>query len=149
MWAEGVPDNEITIEHEWVAGPVVVQEGLFSGTHTGTLMTPDGQAIPPPGRSIKAAYADVFEVEGDRITAERLYFDQVELLTQGGRMGAAARAAPQRRPHRRGGRGRAAGVRDSSRIGWSTTNTSSAAGRSPARPTDPPASPYPAVACAR
>jgi predicted ester cyclase len=86
MWAEGVPDNEITIEHEWVAGSVVVQEGIFSGTHTGTLMTPDGQAIPATGRSIKAAYADVFEIEGDRITAERLYFDQVELLTQLGLM---------------------------------------------------------------
>jgi predicted ester cyclase len=86
MWADGVPDNEITIEHEWVAGPVVIQEGIFSGTHTGTLMTPDGQAIPATGRSLRAAYVDVFETDGDRITAERLYFDQVELLTQLGLM---------------------------------------------------------------
>jgi ketosteroid isomerase-like protein len=37
-------------------------------------------------RVISAPYVDVFEVEGDRITSERLYFDQVELLTQLGLM---------------------------------------------------------------
>lgn len=86
VWAEGVPDNEITITHEHVCGSVVVQEGVFSGTHTGDLMTPNGQVIPATGRSLSASYADVFEVEGDHITAERLYFDQIELLTQLGLM---------------------------------------------------------------
>lgn len=86
IWAEGAPDNELTITHEYVCGSVVVQEGVFSGTHTGGLMAPNGQVIPATGRSLSAPYADVFEVEGDRITSERLYFDQVELLTQLGLM---------------------------------------------------------------
>ena len=86
IWAEGVPDNEITITHEYVCGSVVVQEGVFSGAHTGGLMAPSGEVIPATGRSFRASYTDVFEVEGDRITSERLYFDQVELLTQLGLM---------------------------------------------------------------
>jgi ketosteroid isomerase-like protein len=86
IWAEGVPDNEITITHEYACGSVVVQEGVFSGTHTGGLMAPSGEVIPATGRSLSAPYADVFEVDGDRITSERLYFDQMELLTQLGLM---------------------------------------------------------------
>jgi ketosteroid isomerase-like protein len=86
IWAEATPDSEITITHEHVCGSVVVQEGVFSGTHTGDLMAPNGQVIPATGRSLSAPYADIFEVEGDRITSERLYFDQVELLTQLGLM---------------------------------------------------------------
>jgi ketosteroid isomerase-like protein len=93
IWADGVPDNEITIVHEYVCGSVVVQEGVFSGTHTGSLMVPSGELIPATGRSLRAPYADMFEIEGDRVTSERLYFDQVELLTQLGLTPAAAGAA--------------------------------------------------------
>jgi hypothetical protein len=82
VWAEAFPDNEIRIEHEYVDGSVVVQEGTFSGTHTGNLTTPDGQVIPPTGRSVKATYADVFVVEGDLVVSDTLYFDRLELLTQ-------------------------------------------------------------------
>jgi predicted ester cyclase len=86
IWVEGVPDNEITITHEYVCGSVVVQEGVFSGTHTGGLMAPSGEVIPATGRSLSAPFAEVLEVEGDRITSDRLYFDQVELLIQLGLM---------------------------------------------------------------
>ena len=86
MWTEGVPDNDITVTNEWVDGSTVIQEGVFSGTHTGTLVTPDGQSIPATGRSLRATYCDVFEVRDDRVVAERLYFDQVEMLTQLGLM---------------------------------------------------------------
>ena len=86
IWAEGVPDNEITITHEYVCGSVVVLEAVFSGTHTGGLMAPNSQVIPATGRSLSAPFAEVLEVEGDRITSDRLYFDQVELLIQLGLM---------------------------------------------------------------
>ena len=93
MWNEAVPDNEIAITNEYVSGSVVVQEGVFSGTHTGGLMTPTGEVIPATGRSVSAPYVDIFETDGDRITSERLYFDQVELLTQLGLMPDPAAAA--------------------------------------------------------
>ena len=92
MWNQAFPDNEISIAREHECGSVLVQEGTFSGTHTGNLTTPDGQTIPPTGRTVKAPYVDVFEIENDHVAAERLYFDQVELLTQLGLMPAPAAA---------------------------------------------------------
>jgi len=81
-WVDAFPDNELTIEREYVVGNVLVQEGTFAGTHTGNLVTPDGQVIQPTGRSVRAAYADVFAVDGGLVTSEHLYFDRLELLTQ-------------------------------------------------------------------
>ena len=81
-WCAAFPDNEITIVNEYVAGSIVTQEGIFSGTHAGDLHTADGQTIPPTGRHVKARYVDVFEVADDAITSDRLYFDRLELLTQ-------------------------------------------------------------------
>jgi predicted ester cyclase len=82
LWYEAFPDNEVAIETEVIAGSVVMQEGTFSGTHTGNLQLPDGQVIPPTGRAVKAPYAEAFVVEGDQITSDHLYFDRMELLTQ-------------------------------------------------------------------
>jgi steroid delta-isomerase-like uncharacterized protein len=81
-WTAAFPDNdvEILIRHE--CGSIVVEEGIFSGTHTGDLVTPDGQVIPATGKSVRAPYVDVFEVEGDIVKRERLFFDRLELLTQ-------------------------------------------------------------------
>jgi len=91
-WCEAVPDNDIEVVREHACGSVLVQEGTFMGTHTGNLTAPDGQVIPPTGHTIKAPYIEVYEVEDDHVVADRLYFDQVELLTQLGLMPAAAAA---------------------------------------------------------
>ena len=39
-----------------------------------------GEVVPATGRSLSDFYADVFEIDGDRIVSERLYYDHVELL---------------------------------------------------------------------
>jgi steroid delta-isomerase-like uncharacterized protein len=93
VWNEAAPDNEVTIDRRHSCGPVVVEQGLFSGTHTGNLNTPDGQTIPATGRSLSVPYVEVFDIEDDQVASTRLYFDQVELLTQLGLMPAAEAAA--------------------------------------------------------
>ena len=93
VWNEAFPDNDISITHRHICDSVVVEEGTFHGTHTGNLLTPDGQTIPATGRSVSAPYVDVFEIEDDRVKSERLYFDRVELLTQLGLMPEPAQAA--------------------------------------------------------
>jgi uncharacterized protein (TIGR02246 family) len=93
VWVEAMPDNEIDVRHEHLAEPTVVQEAVFRGTHTGNLISPDGQVISPTGRSTENGYAAVAVTEGDRIAAYRLYFDQVAILTQLGLMPAPAPAA--------------------------------------------------------
>jgi steroid delta-isomerase-like uncharacterized protein len=86
VWNDACPDNELEIEHEYATDTVVVQEGIFRGTHTGPLVSPDGETIPATGRRLEAGYADVIEVKDGLIVAERLYYDQVELLIQLGLM---------------------------------------------------------------
>jgi steroid delta-isomerase-like uncharacterized protein len=85
-WMEAVPDNEVTIQTEYWTDSAVFQEAVFSGTHTGNLVSPDGQVIPPTGRRVSAPFADIFVVERDRIQSDHIYFDQVEFLTQLGLM---------------------------------------------------------------
>ncbi len=93
VWNDAVPDNDINIERRHACGSVVVEQGVFSGTHTGDLAAPNGQVVPATGLSVSVPYVEVFDIEGGQVAATRLYFDQVELLTQLGLMPDAA-AAP-------------------------------------------------------
>lgn len=93
LWNTAFPDNEIAVDHEYVAGSTIIQEATFSGTHTGNLMTPDGQMIPPTGRRGTGHYCGIWTIEGGLITRYALFFDQVELLAQLGLMSPMAAGA--------------------------------------------------------
>jgi len=80
-WLDAFPDARVTIEMRHVAASSVIEEGIFTGTHKGVLHTPNGD-IEPTGRSVRGEYVAVYTVEGDRLTAERLIFDRLELLEQ-------------------------------------------------------------------
>lgn len=62
-------ENTITLEVTW------------QGTHTGTLQTPQGP-IPPTGKQIALHGVLVADVEGDRFTSTRNYFDLMTLMNQ-------------------------------------------------------------------
>jgi ketosteroid isomerase-like protein len=85
-WTEAFPDNEVTIDREYIAGSVVVQEGTFSGTHTGNWVAPDGTVIPPTGRRLSGPYVDIVVVEDGLIASDRLYHDRLDVLEQLGLM---------------------------------------------------------------
>ncbi len=93
LWYEGFPDATLILTNAYVAGPVVIWEAIFDGTHTGLMRAPNGQVLPPTGRHVRARFANFSTVQGDRIASHRLYWDQVEFLTQLGLMpGEPARA---------------------------------------------------------
>jgi steroid delta-isomerase-like uncharacterized protein len=77
---QAVPDGKLTRENEVIAGDTVT-EGTLTGTHTGTFRTPQRE-IPASGNRVTLRYASVKEIRDDKITSERLYFDQLELLQQ-------------------------------------------------------------------
>jgi len=81
-WSEAFPDNELTVDREYIAGAVVVQEGTFTGTHTGNLVAPDGTVIPPTGRRLSGPYVAIVVVEDGLITSDRLYYDRLDMLEQ-------------------------------------------------------------------
>ena len=80
-WLRAFPDARITVNNELVANYWVVQEFTFSGTHEGTLMSPAGE-IPATHKTLNGRGVQIFRVEGDTVADTRLYFDQVEVMTQ-------------------------------------------------------------------
>jgi len=84
-WLNAFPDARLTIKNELVSGDWVVQEFSFEGTHEGTLSGPGGD-IPATHRRLNGRGVQVFRVENDAVADTRLYFDQVQVMTQLGLM---------------------------------------------------------------
>jgi predicted ester cyclase len=84
-WLNAFPDARLTVKNELVSGDWVVQEFTFEGTHEATLSGPAGE-IPATHRRLNGRGVQIFRVEGDAVVDTRLYFDQVQVLTQLGLM---------------------------------------------------------------
>jgi predicted ester cyclase len=80
-WIQGFPDVKVRSERLLVSGSTVIEEGIFSGTHTGAFPTPMGD-IPPTGRRVEGPYVDIFDFEGEKIVRDRLVFDRMQLMEQ-------------------------------------------------------------------
>ncbi len=85
VWLNAFPDARITVHNEIVSGDWVVQEFTFEGTHQDTLTTPAGD-VPATNRQLKGRGTQIFRVEGEQVADTRLYFDQVQVMTQLGLM---------------------------------------------------------------
>lgn len=84
-WLNAFPDATITVHNEFAAGDWIVQEFTFEGTHGDTLSTPAGE-IPATNRRLKGRGVQVFRVEAGAVADTRLYYDQVQVMTQLGLM---------------------------------------------------------------
>jgi steroid delta-isomerase-like uncharacterized protein len=84
-WVRAFPDARITVHNEVVADDWVVQEFTFTGTHQETLLSPTGE-IPATHRTLNGRGVQIFRVEGETVADTRLYFDQVQVMTQLGLM---------------------------------------------------------------
>jgi len=75
-WRAAFPDitGEITTLVE--SSDVAVAEINWTGTHTGTLVGPDGSAVPPSGGKLDNPAAMVNHYEGDTLTRISHYFDR-------------------------------------------------------------------------
>ena len=87
VYWDAFPDARLEVTRMIEDGELVTAEGMLIGTQTGALQTPDGE-IPPTGRGVQIRWMSMYEVRGDEIASEHLYFDQVELMTQLGVMSA-------------------------------------------------------------
>jgi predicted ester cyclase len=84
-WLNAFGDARISVHNEIVAGDWVVQEFVFEGTHTAPLATPAGE-FPATNRQLRGRGVQVLRIEGEAVADTRLYFDQVDVLTQLGLM---------------------------------------------------------------
>ena len=89
---EAAPDRASVVDELFAEGDLVAETGRYTGTHTGTWRAPNGVEIPATGKSLDFPFSAIFRVEDGKITSIRLYYDQVEVLTQLGLMPAPAPA---------------------------------------------------------
>jgi steroid delta-isomerase-like uncharacterized protein len=90
-WLRAFPDARLTVHNSFAADDWSVQEFTFEGTHQDTLVGPGGE-IPATHRQLIGRGVQIIRAEDGKIADVRLYFDQVQVLTQLGLMPAAAGA---------------------------------------------------------
>ena len=84
-WLNAFPDAKMTVHNEIVSGDWVVQEFTFTGTHRASLLTP-GRTIPATNKQLTGRGTQIMRIEGNTVVETRLYFDQVQVMTQLGLM---------------------------------------------------------------
>jgi steroid delta-isomerase-like uncharacterized protein len=84
-WIRAFPDARLTVHNEIANDDWVAQECTFEGTHENTMSSPGGD-IPATHKRLTGRCVQIFKVEGDVVTDTRLYFDQVQVMTQLGLM---------------------------------------------------------------
>jgi steroid delta-isomerase-like uncharacterized protein len=80
-WLNALPDATATVDNEVIAGNWAALQQTFKGTHTETLVSPEGD-IPATGKSVVGRVAEVIRIEDGKIAEDHLYFDNMEFLTQ-------------------------------------------------------------------
>lgn len=78
---EAFPDMHLAHIRTLEDGGFVVVRATASGTHLGTLHTPEGE-IPPTKRRMEVQYSEHYQVSGGLIVGGWLFFDRLELLEQ-------------------------------------------------------------------
>ena len=63
------------------ADDAVIVELWLMGTHKGPLPTPNGE-LAPTGRSFRTQICAIFIFEDEKIVCERVYFDQLSIVSQ-------------------------------------------------------------------
>jgi steroid delta-isomerase-like uncharacterized protein len=82
---EAFPDATIHPADIWEVGDAVISEGTYSGTHSATLRSPNGD-VPATGKRMDLHYADVMRVRDGKVFYHAVYFDSAEMMAQLGLM---------------------------------------------------------------
>jgi steroid delta-isomerase-like uncharacterized protein len=86
------PDARVEAKNIFTSGTHVIVEGVFTGTHNGTLKTPMGN-VPATGRKVRSEFIQIFDIDRGLVKRDNLMYDQVQLMTQLGMAPAAPQAA--------------------------------------------------------
>jgi steroid delta-isomerase-like uncharacterized protein len=82
---EALPDAKLDHVNQISTGDTVVFEGTLTGTHAGTLRTPQGD-VPATGNRVRLRYAAVKRIRDGKVASDHVYFDRLEFMQQLGAM---------------------------------------------------------------
>ena len=91
-WLKACPDGKLSVKNELISGDWIVEEVIFEGTHQNPMDTPVGM-LPATGKRLAVKAVMITRYESELALETRLYFDQVDVLTQLGAMPTLAAAA--------------------------------------------------------
>jgi ketosteroid isomerase-like protein len=80
-FAAAMSDMHHEIVRSWEVGDTVIVEAVFSGRHTGPMITPEG-TLPATGNEVSFAYADFLQARDGKFVSHRIYWDNVALMSQ-------------------------------------------------------------------
>jgi steroid delta-isomerase-like uncharacterized protein len=84
-WLNAFPNGKMTVRTEITSGQWVVQEIAMEGTHTAPLESPTG-TIPPTHKNVVGYGVQLLRIENGKIAEARIYFDQLDQMSQLGLM---------------------------------------------------------------
>jgi steroid delta-isomerase-like uncharacterized protein len=76
------PDVTHTVRSFVEQGDAFCDEWTFAGTHTGTLVLPDGRELGPTGRRIEVKGMEYCQVRDGKLIVNTLYYDNLSVLAQ-------------------------------------------------------------------
>lgn len=85
---QAFPDGKLAFGEQVFAEDAAATELVFTGTHTGPMMTPNGP-LPPTGTRVTIHSVAILKIKDGLIASEHGYSDQLEMMTQLGLMPAA------------------------------------------------------------
>jgi predicted ester cyclase len=80
LWT-AFPDGSLAFGEQVYGEDAAAVEVVFTGTHTGPLMTPNGPS-PPTGRQVSLHQASILRIKDGLIASEHGYADPLEMLAQ-------------------------------------------------------------------
>lgn len=80
-WQTAFSDARTEITAILVDGNRAAIEFIGRGTHDGTFVTPMGD-LPPTGRTVEVQFSGIWEFEGEKIAASRIYYDAATFAKQ-------------------------------------------------------------------
>lgn len=81
-WLNALTDNFIEVEAMLAEGDQAVEFCVMGGMHTGNLVLPDGNILPPTQRQISGYFTSRYRFLGDKLIEQRLIYDRLSLAEQ-------------------------------------------------------------------
>jgi hypothetical protein len=80
-WLGAFPDARVDMQGLYIVDDVAVEEGAFTGTHTGVLKSPAGEVL-PTGLRVIIPYIQVLRIRDGKHVSFNLMFDRLSMLEQ-------------------------------------------------------------------
>jgi ketosteroid isomerase-like protein len=80
-WLGAFSDAHVDVHALHIVNDVAVEEGTFTGTHDGVLVSPSG-GIDPTGRPVRVDYLQVLRFRDGKHVSFNLMFDRLSMLEQ-------------------------------------------------------------------